>query len=120
MKESILQQQICEFLSLHGIFYFAPLNESAMLALKKSNVPEKTRYIIINFLKKMGMVPGLPDLAILANKTVYFMELKVGKNTTSEKQNRISTILIKLGYNVAIIHSFTEAEEILKIWRVVK
>lgn len=105
MKESTLQQVICEFLSIRGIFYFSIPNEHY-------NISHAQR----STLKKMGLVPGMPDLAILANGTIYFMELKVEDGILSKHQKIIIPRLIEKGYQVAIVYNFEQAVEQLKIW----
>ena len=57
----------------------------------------------------MGLVPGMPDLAILANGTIYFMELKVEGNTLNKSQKIIIPILVGRGYNVAVMYNFEQA-----------
>jgi len=103
MKESIIQQQICEYLSLRGIFYYSIPNESLMMALIMFKVPEKIRYRIVNFFKKMGLVPGIPDLQLILNhgKTIY-IEVKNEKGKLSENQKRIHKILKNKGFDVYV------------------
>lgn len=120
MKESVFQQTLCSYLSAQHIFYFAPLNETAMMILKAFHVPQITCHKIINFLKKMGLIPGMPDIIILANRTVYFLELKVGDNTTSEQQNIIHRKIYNDGYQVATVYTLDEAIGYLKTWSVIK
>jgi hypothetical protein len=66
----------------------------------------------------MGLVPGMPDLAILANGTIYFMELKVEDGILSKHQKIIIPRLIEKGYQVAIVYNFEQAVEQLKMWGV--
>lgn len=118
MKESLLQQQVRQMLSIYGIFHFAVMNESAMMILNSFKIPSKTKAIIITHLKKMGLTPGIPDLCILGNKTIYFMEFKVGDKVMNEQQILISTILRSQGYQVAEIRSYAEAKKQLEKWGV--
>jgi hypothetical protein len=120
MKESDLQQQICSYLSTNGVFYFAPLNETAMMLLKKFRVPESTGYKIMSFLKKMGMVPGMPDIIILKNLTAYFLELKANNNVLSVQQQIIHRKIYNDGYQVATVYSFDEAIGYFKAWNIIK
>jgi hypothetical protein len=120
MKESTLQQQICSYLSAQHIFYFAPLNETAMMIMKIFKVPENIRHKILAFLKKMGMIPGMPDIIILKNLSVYFLELKVGKNDLSDQQKIIHRKIYDDGYKVATVYTLEEAIGYLKIWGVVR
>lgn len=120
MKESDLQQQICSYLSANNIFYFAPLNETAMMLLKAFHVPQQTCYKIISFLKKMGLVPGMPDIIILKNLTAYFIECKIGNNTLSDQQEIIHRRIHDDGYHCAVVYSLEEAVGYFKAWGVVK
>lgn len=120
MKESVFQQTLCSYLSAQHIFYFAPLNETAMMILKMFKVPKVIAIKIMAFLKKMGLIPGMPDIIILANRTVYFLELKVGDNTTSEQQNIIHRKIYNDGYQVATVYTLEEAIGYLKAWGVVR
>jgi hypothetical protein len=120
LKESDLQQQICSYLSANNIFYFAPLNETAMMLLKAFHVPQQTCYKIISFLKKMGLVPGMPDIIILKNLTAYFIECKIGNNTLSDQQEIIHRRIHDDGYHCAVVYSLEEAVGYFKAWGVVK
>jgi hypothetical protein len=108
-----------DFLSRHGILHFAPLNEAAMMILKIFKVPSQTCCKIINYLKKMGLTPGIPDLIILRNGTVYFLELKDEAGKISEKQNIIHAALVRAGYEVATVYNFDQAVNKLKEWGIV-
>jgi hypothetical protein len=120
MKESDLQQQICSYLSANGVFYFAPLNETAMMILKIFRVPQMTCYKIINYLKKMGLIPGMPDIIILAKMTAYFIECKIDDNVLSENQQIITRKIYNDGYQVATVWSLDEAIGYFKVWGVVR
>ena len=71
MKESIIQQQICDYLSAVGVFYFAVLNEAAIMILKMFHIPDVVSYRIVSFLKKMGLLPGIPDKLEWLKTTKY-------------------------------------------------
>ena len=120
MKESDLQQQICSYLSANGVFYFAPLNETAMMILKAFHVPAKICYAIMNFLKKMGLLPGMPDLVIFANFTVYVMEVKLPNGVLSIQQQIVHRRIHNDGYQVATVYSFEEAVGYFKAWNIIK
>lgn len=128
MKESTIQQlcidhltQIAPQCKSNGkpIFFFAPLNETAMMIMRMFKVPEKTIAMIIKFLKKMGLVPGTPDLVLsYCGKTIYF-ELKTEKGIVSDDQKRIHKILRSTGHRVEVVRSFEEFKEILLLCGVV-
>ncbi len=102
MKESTIQQQICEYLSLLGIFYFSIPNEHY-------NISHAQR----TQLRKMGLLPGMPDLCVLANKTCYFLEIKTASGRLTAQQTVIHEILKKRGYIVEVCRS---VEDVTKIF----
>jgi len=108
-QESRLQQITCEYLSLNNIFYFSIPNEHWNISFAE-----------LNALKKRGMVPGMPDLAILKNQKIYFLEFKSEKGELSKNQQIIIDYLIAHNYKVAIVRNFDSAMEILKIWGLIK
>ena len=80
LKESQIQQQIIGYLSFyarkHKFIYFAPMNEGFKMIMTMFKVPPKTVAIIMNFLMKMGFLPGVTDIIIGHNGKMYCMELK--------------------------------------------
>lgn len=101
--EAVLQMSIHDLLSRAGVFHFSIPNE-------RSN--QKT----MSKLKKMGLAPGMPDLCILENGTIYFIEFKSEKGKLSDKQKMLHRILKEKGYQVAAAYSFEEAYKILNEW----
>lgn len=119
MKESIIQQQICDYLSAVGVFYFSILNEAAIMILKMFHIPDAVSYRIVSFLKKMGLLPGIPDICILANNTCYFLEVKNETGKPSKQQLIIHKALTDKGYKVAIVRSVEDVKTILTVWSVI-
>ena len=109
MKESIIQQQICDYLSAVGVFYFSIPNEHY-------NISHGQRVT----LHKMGMLSGIPDICILANNTCYFLEVKNETGKPSKQQLIIHKALIDRGYRVAIVRSVEDVKTILTAWSVIK
>jgi len=107
-QESILQQMTCEYLSLNNIFYFSIPNEHWNIS-----------FAALNALKKRGMVPGMPDLAILKNQKIYFLEFKSKNGKLSKNQQIIIDYLIAHNYEVAIVKNFDSSMEILQLWRLI-
>lgn len=103
--ESILQQQICEYLSIKGVFYFSVPNEHY-------NISHAQRMT----LKKMGLLPGMPDLAILANGSIYFLEVKTESGRVSEQQKNIHNVLTSMGYIVEVVRSVEDVQRFVKIY----
>ena len=108
MKESIIQQQICDYLSAVGVFYFSIPNEHY-------NISHGQRVT----LHKMGMLSGIPDICILANNTCYFLEVKNETGKPSKQQLIIHKALIDRGYRVAIVRSVEDVKTILTVWSVI-
>ena len=108
MKESIIQQQICDYLSAVGVFYFSIPNEHY-------NISHGQRVT----LHKMGMLSGIPDICILANNTCYFLEVKNETGKPSKQQLIIHRVLTEKGYKVAIVRSVEDVKTILVVWSVI-
>ena len=108
MKESIIQQQICEYLSLCGIFYFSIPNEHYNISFGQRVT-----------LQKMGLVSGMPDLCILHNGTIYFLEVKNETGKLSVHQRLIHKILFNKGFKVAVVRSVDDVQKIIKEWGIV-
>ena len=108
MKESIIQQQICDYLSAAGVFYFSIPNEHY-------NISHGQRVT----LHKMGMLSGIPDICILANGTCYFLEVKNETGKPSKQQLIIHKALTDKGYKVAIVRSVEDVKTILTVWSVI-
>ena len=108
MKESIIQQQICDYLSAAGVFYFSIPNEHY-------NISHGQRVT----LHKMGMLSGIPDICILANNTCYFLEVKNETGKPSKQQLIIHKALTDKGYKVAIVRSVEDVKTILTVWSVI-
>lgn len=67
-------------------------------------------------LKKQGVKAGVPDLILPSAHGGYcglFIELKVGKNKTTEKQNKWIEKLKKQGYFVSVCYGWREASDVI-------
>ena len=108
-KETTLQEMTCNLLSSLNIFYFSIPNEHWNIS-----------FAALNALKKRGMIPGIPDLAILHDKKIYFMEFKSEKGKLTKQQSIIIEYLREHGYNVAVVNSLDEVIDVLKIlWKII-
>jgi len=104
MKESIIQQQICDYLSAKGFFYFSIPNEHW-------NISHAQRTLF----KKMGMLPGMPDLCVITDwGHVFFIEVKNETGKVSEQQKRIHEVLKRKGFAVYVVRSLEETIKIIK------
>ena len=123
MKESDIQQQIVQMLSLYagktGMVYFAPMNETFMTMMKMFKVPEKISFRLYNWLLKMGLLPGLSDLVILYDGKAFCMEVKTATGTQSEKQKLFMKNVLSTGCDYAVVRSVDQAVECLKIWGII-
>lgn len=125
MKESTLQQQCVDYLTLIAsrgkpIFFFAPMNETAMMLLRIFKVDGKKISKIISFLKKMGMVPGTPDLQICYCGTSIFIELKKPGKKPTRNQLLVHEKIKSTGHRVEVVTTFEEFQQVLKFCGVVE
>lgn len=68
-------------------------------------------------LKKQGVKSGVPDLCLPVSRNKIhglYIEMKYGRNKTTENQNTWIEKLKKQGYKVEVCYSGDEAIEILK------
>ena len=63
-------------------------------------------------LKRQGVKAGVPDICLPVPRNGYhglWIELKVGKNKTTENQKRYISFLTNQGYDVAVCYGMEEA-----------
>ncbi len=68
-------------------------------------------------LKRQGVKAGVPDLFLPVARDGYFglyIELKVGRNKTTDIQKKWIKDLIEQGYMVEVCYGWQEAKEILE------
>lgn len=113
--ETLLQIQIVEYLSLiaqkNDFIFFSIPNEGAMTAGKG-----KVDYALMTTLKKMGMLPGVPDLCIIKNGRAYFMEVKTSKGKLSKVQDIVTDNILKKGSLINVVRSVEDVQITLKHW----
>jgi len=119
-KESVIQQEIVEYLSSmadkYNFFFFSIPNEGFMSAAIYNMEPNK-RHAILNKFKKMGMVPGIPDLCLLHEGRAYMFEVKRPDGKLTEKQKRIDDKLRKCKTPCFVIVSVEDMEKTLQhLW----
>lgn len=116
--ETLLQIQIVEYLSFiaekNDFIFFSIPNEGAMTAGKG-----KVDYALMTTLKKMGMLPGIPDLCIIKNGQAHFLELKTKTGKVSKQQEVIIKRLVSLGSPVCIVRSLEDVKTILTVWSII-
>ena len=113
MKESDLQKQIVDYLTIlslqkSDLFFFSIPNEALIMASIIGGLDKKTMSILSMHLKKMGMVPGIPDLCILFHGQAFFVELKKSGKKASETQKRIHIRISLTGHSVIVIDNFED------------
>lgn len=67
-------------------------------------------------LKRQGVKAGVPDLffpAALRGFHGLFIEMKAGKNKTTEKQDEWIALLTESGYCVRVCYGFEEARKVI-------
>ena len=68
-------------------------------------------------LKAEGVVPGVPDICIpipRGEKHGLYIEMKYGKNKTTEAQNKWIAYLSEAGYTCAVCYSATAAIKVTR------
>lgn len=68
-------------------------------------------------LKRQGVKAGVPDLVLPVARDGHFglyIELKVGKNKTTDIQKKWIKELIEQGYMVEVCYGWNEAKEVLE------
>ncbi|NCB31628.1 MAG: VRR-NUC domain-containing protein [Clostridia bacterium] len=69
-----------------------------------------------NKLRSEGMLAGVPDLCLPAARRGYnglYIEMKIGKNKTSEQQDAVIKYLREAGYQVEVCYGGDKAVEVL-------
>lgn len=74
----------------------------------KRNIREAARF------KRLGLLPGIPDLAFVRAGAIYFLELKSPKGTLSPPQKATIAALTEAGAQIAVCR---EMAEVVAAWR---
>jgi hypothetical protein len=69
-------------------------------------------------LRKMGVTPGVADLAIIYQFRIYFIELKTIDGTMSPDQKEFERRCAETGVPYAIVRSVEGAERRLQLWNI--
>lgn len=67
-------------------------------------------------LKRLGMVAGVPDLALLTDGQLWFFEVKAAKGRVSEAQEAFMDAAYELGAQSAVVRSLDDVAMALARW----
>lgn len=95
-SEHDLQKRCVELLRAHNMLCFATDVFNGIGFIR--DIPHKAIYK--QHIIAMGAEPGQPDLIIMHNKEVTFVEFKYGKGKKSENQIACCNKLERMGYEV--------------------
>ena len=126
MKESDIQKQVIDYLSIiaqsKNIFFFSVPNEGFMASAMAMGMNKVSMGKLNNHYKKMGMLPGVPDICILYaylsntghdEPRTLFIELKKPGGTTSTKQDLVHGAIRRVGHDVEIAYGLDGVRKIL-------
>lgn len=118
MKESDIQKIVFDYLTsltTPGLFVFSIPNEAFLMAAHVAGMEPKTISILSTHLKKMGLVPGVPDMCILFQGKTYFFEFKKPRQKPTKIQSIIHMKIRQAGHKIRVIESLEDAKIFLAI-----
>ena len=122
-EEEILQQKIMSYFSSicvkYDFIYFCPMNEIVMSILTRFRVPQDKIAMIMNFLKKMGWLPGVSDIVIGCKGKMFCMELKTQIGKQSKAQILFETNCKRAGIPYMLVRSFEQCRSVLFMWNII-
>ena len=118
MKESVIQEQIVNYLSMicrqYGFLFFSVPNESITSGKTGADFGRA-----IN-LKKMGVLPGVSDLVIGCRGKMYCLEVKNEKGKQSDRQKNFEAWCDDCCIPYVLVRSIDEVQKTLNEWGIVK
>jgi len=119
MKESTIQIQCVDYLSAiavrhDNLLFFSIPNEGLMTVLMSFKISVAISARIVNFFKKLGLLPGIPDFFILYSGRCFFIEFKKPGEEPRVNQTRIHEKITKCGFTVYVCHSFEEFKIVME------
>lgn len=84
-----------------------------MAAARIAKMSEKSIAMMSSHLKKMGLLPGAPDICILHNGKTTFIEVKAFGKKPNDKQLNIHSLIREIGFNVYVVDNFEDAKKII-------
>ena len=113
-REGPIQRQIVAY--LRAVLPGAIIHHSA----NESHLSGKRAMLATVRKKSDGMLPGFPDLIVMPDAVIgpFFLEVKAGKNDTTDAQKEVHTSLEALGYRVSVVRSVQDVRECLRSWSI--
>ena len=111
LTEHQIQGQIVEIFRLHHVLI---IETDVMSGLQFFSHKDKRRYSFIAHHKKIGYTKGQPDLVIVLNNEVIFIEVKTPKGTMSPEQEEFKNYIELAGLKHIVMRSAEEALELIK------
>lgn len=68
------------------------------------------------YLKRMGMWNGWPDLELIIDGRIHFMEFKAPKGRMQDSQKEFQQYCIENGIPHAVPRSVEQAKEVFEVW----
>ena len=109
-EESQVQKAICQYLDMRKVFYFAVTNGG------------KRNKVTASIMKAEGVKAGIPDICIIHEGMVYFLEVKrpasgnLKKGYLSKVQKEKIAELKEAGAEVAVVYSVADVIECCISW----
>ena len=67
--------------------------------------------------KKLGMVPGFPDLLVLWQGHAWFIEVKAPGGRLTEKQQAVGLDIAANGHRFGVVWSLEDCQALVREWR---
>jgi len=119
MRESIIQEQIANYLSAlssrYGFVYFSVPNEATLYGGRKGG----DQFARLAVLKKMGMRPGASDLVIGHNGRIYCLEVKNERGEQSTDQLLFEAWCLRCGIPYVVVRSVDDVAYWMKEWGII-
>ena len=90
------------------------------MIMKKFKVPQKSQYMIMAWLSKMGFLPGVSDIIIMQNGKVFCLELKTDTGAQLKSQILFEKNCKKTGIPYEIARNLDQCIGCLRLWGVVQ
>lgn len=120
MKESIIQEQIVNYLSsisaACGFVFFSVPNEGLVQLAKSLKVQDRLTFALVAILKKMGMRPGASDLVLGWHGKMYCLEVKNESGEQSTDQLLFEAWCLRAGVPYVVVRGVDDVMTWLREW----